>query len=99
MSGTLDWLTTRQAAEELGITRRRVQALIDQERLPAQRVGRDWLVNRQDLELVRERPVIRKRLTRDQVAEIRGLRAEGESVENLAKRFGVSQMTIYRHLE
>lgn len=49
-------LTTSEAAAELGLSRRQVQTLIGQQRLPAQRVGRDWLIRASDLRLVRERP-------------------------------------------
>ena len=48
-------LTTRQAAERLNISLRRVRALIEAGRLPSQQYGRDHLINEADLELVRER--------------------------------------------
>jgi excisionase family DNA binding protein len=48
-------LTVEQAADELGVTTRRVRALIAAERLPARKIGRDWLVQRSDLEPVRQR--------------------------------------------
>jgi len=48
-------ITTKEAAERLGITIRRVQALITAGRLPAQKVGRDWLINPDDLILVEHR--------------------------------------------
>lgn len=40
-----DVLTIRDAAERLGVSRRRVQAFVEQRRLPAHRVGRQWLVS------------------------------------------------------
>lgn len=46
-------LTTTQAAAQLGITPRRVLALIAAGRLPAQKLGRDWLIRPEDLELER----------------------------------------------
>ena len=48
-------LTTTQAAKRLGITPRRLRVLIEQNRLPAQKVGRDWLIAEADLALVAER--------------------------------------------
>lgn len=99
MGNTLDWLTTQQAAEEIGVNRRRIQALIDGGRLHAIKVGRDWLVSKSDLELVREKPVIRRRLTEQEITEIRDRHRQGESVESLARCFGVTTMTIYRHLK
>ena len=48
-------LTTKEVAEELGISLRQVQTLIQRNRLPATKKGRDWFVLESDLELVRER--------------------------------------------
>lgn len=45
-------MTTEQAAERLGVSPQRVRMLIKEERLPATRLGRDWLVNEKDLKLV-----------------------------------------------
>jgi len=50
-----DYLTTAQAAEELGVTAARVRQLILSGSLPAKKIGRDWAIERDDLELVRER--------------------------------------------
>ena len=48
-------LGTRDAATRLGITPRRVVALIRAGRLPALRVGRSWVIREADLALVKER--------------------------------------------
>jgi excisionase family DNA binding protein len=53
----MDFLTTKQAAERLGITPRRVQALIEAGRLPAQKFGRDYMILEGDLKLVEDRKV------------------------------------------
>lgn len=53
----MDFLTTKQAAERLGITPRRVQALIEAGRLPAQKFGRDYMIREKDLKLVEDRKV------------------------------------------
>jgi len=42
-------LTTRDAAARLGVTPRRVVALIHARRLPAQRFGPVWLIRERDL--------------------------------------------------
>jgi excisionase family DNA binding protein len=55
-------LTTTEVAEELFISKRRVQALIKAGRLPAKKVGRDWLIKRTDLDLVADRRPGRPRL-------------------------------------
>lgn len=49
-------LSTAEAATELGVTPRRVLALISAGRLRAVRVGRDWIIAAKDLDSVRTRP-------------------------------------------
>jgi excisionase family DNA binding protein len=51
----MDMLTTKEVAERLGVTMRRIQALIKNGRLPAQKFGRDYMVKEKDLKLVAER--------------------------------------------
>lgn len=48
-------LTTNEVAARLGVTVRRVQAMIKDGRLDAQKLGRDYVVKESDLESVRER--------------------------------------------
>ncbi len=48
-------ISTKVAAEKLGISVLRVQQLIWQKRLPAQKIGRDYVINERDLELVKDR--------------------------------------------
>lgn len=48
-------ITTGEAAERLGVTIRRIQALITDGRLPAQKIGRDYLIKEDDLKLVEDR--------------------------------------------
>ena len=45
-----------KAAALLGVTPRRVQALITSGKLRAQRIGRDYLIDPGDLELLERRP-------------------------------------------
>lgn len=48
-------LTTPEVAERLGVSIRRVQALIHDGRLPSQQFGRDHLIRESDLALVADR--------------------------------------------
>ncbi len=48
-------ITTTEAAARLGVIPARVRALISAKRLPAIKVGRDWLIEEKNLELVRDR--------------------------------------------
>lgn len=48
-------LTTKDAATRLGVTVGRIYQLIGEERLPAQKVGRDYLIDEKDLKLVKDR--------------------------------------------
>lgn len=50
-------ISTKEAAEKLGISVLRVQQLIWQERLPAQKIGRDYVIKEEDLKLVENRKV------------------------------------------
>lgn len=50
-------LTTAQVAEQLGVHRTRVNVLIKEGRLPAQKFGRAYLVQEKDLQLVSDRRV------------------------------------------
>ena len=50
-------LTTPKVAERLGISTRRVLALIEAGRLPSQQFGRDHLIKASDLKLVENRKV------------------------------------------
>lgn len=54
-------LTTPEVAERLGISTRRVLALIHAGRLPSQQFGRDHLVKESDLKLVEDRKTGRPR--------------------------------------
>ena len=50
-----DLISSKEAAEKLGLSIRRVQALITSGRLPAQKIGNSFVVREKDLELVKER--------------------------------------------
>jgi excisionase family DNA binding protein len=45
-------LTTKEAAAKLSVTPRRIVALIQSGRLPADKIGRDYLIKEKDLDLV-----------------------------------------------
>ncbi|MBA3438365.1 MAG: helix-turn-helix domain-containing protein [Pyrinomonadaceae bacterium] len=49
-------LSTAEVAERLGVTVGRVQHLIWAGRLPAQKIGRDYVIQEEDLKLVADRP-------------------------------------------
>lgn len=49
-------LSTQQASKILGVTARRVRALIKSGRLPANKIGRDWLISESNLNKVTIRP-------------------------------------------
>ena len=54
MSATL---TTKEAAERLGVTPARVRQLVLAGSLPAEKFGRDLMIKESDLKLVRVRPM------------------------------------------
>jgi excisionase family DNA binding protein len=49
-------ISTTEAAERLGVSRKRVNQFIDQGRLPAKRIGKVWIIDPKDLSLVENRP-------------------------------------------
>lgn len=51
----MKWLTTKDVAERIGVTVGRVYQLISEKRLPAQKVGRDYLIEEKDLKSVAHR--------------------------------------------
>jgi excisionase family DNA binding protein len=53
--GDENLLTTREAAERLNVSMRRVRALIESGKLPSKQFGRDHLIKESDLNLVQER--------------------------------------------
>ena len=48
-------ISTKEASEKLGVSVLRVQQLIWQGRLPAQKIGRDFVIDEKDLSLVKNR--------------------------------------------
>lgn len=56
-AASMKLLTTAEVAEKLGVHRTRVNVLIKEGRLPAQKFGRAYLVDEKDLKLVSERTV------------------------------------------
>jgi excisionase family DNA binding protein len=53
----MHFLTTKEAAEKLGVKIRMVQLLIQTGRLPATKFGRDYMIKPEDLKLVENRKV------------------------------------------
>jgi len=49
-------LTTTQAADHLNVSPRRVRALIAAGRLPAVKIGRDWMIEPDALERFQAKP-------------------------------------------
>ena len=45
-------LTTNEAAEKVGISSRRIVALIQAKKLPAEKMGRDYFIKERDLKLI-----------------------------------------------
>jgi excisionase family DNA binding protein len=51
------FITNKEVASRLGISKQRVWQLIQSGKVPAQKVGRDWIIDEKDLDLpqVRDR--------------------------------------------
>ena len=50
-------LTTKEAAERLGVSPARVRQLVLSGDLPAEKFGRDLMIKKSDLKLVEDRPM------------------------------------------
>jgi excisionase family DNA binding protein len=61
-------LTTKEAAAKLGVSVLRVQQLIWAERLPAEKMGRDYFIKEDDLKLVADRKPGRPRKAQSEKA-------------------------------
>lgn len=48
-------ITTKETSEKLGVSIRRVQALINSGRLKAKKLGQIWVIEEKDLEAVQDR--------------------------------------------
>ena len=82
-----EYITTREAAQRLEVTPRQVRAMIHAGRLPAQKVGRDWLIRPDDLDLVKdrkpeppkqERPTAQPYALQEEVVECPACAGEGQ---------------------
>ncbi len=51
----MNLLTTKEAAEKLGVTVPRVHTFIKEGRLPAEKMGRDFFIKEEDLKLLDNR--------------------------------------------
>ena len=49
-------MTTGEVAKRLGVTVQRIHQFIRDERLPAQKMGRDYLIDEGDLKRIEDRP-------------------------------------------
>jgi excisionase family DNA binding protein len=49
-------ISTKNAAEMLNISERYVRRLIVEEKLPAERVGRSWIIQEADLHKLKRKP-------------------------------------------
>ena len=72
----MKWLTTKDAAERLGVTVGRVYQLINEKRLPAQKVGRDYLIDEKDLKLVADRKPGRPKAKPTQAKKRKGMKSK-----------------------
>ncbi len=51
----MEMLTTKQVAERLEVSVRRVHQFIEEGRLPAEKMGRDYIIKERDLKLLDDR--------------------------------------------
>ncbi len=66
MSKETKLLSVIEAAEKLGVSRWRVNQFINEGRLPAQKIGRSYVIKESDLHLVEDRPTGRPPKDKDE---------------------------------
>lgn len=74
-------LTTREAAERLGVSSARVRQMVLSGNLPAEKFGRDLMIDEKDLALVADRPLGRppaKKASKKRSKTAEGQGGEGE---------------------
>ena len=74
-------ITTTETAERLGVIQSRIRQLILREQLPAQKFGRDWMIDEADLHIVEGRKNGRPRKENDSAATAITATLEPESTE------------------
>ena len=57
----MNLLSTKEVSKRLGVTVTRVQAMISSGRLPASKIGRDYIIREEDLSFVANRKAGRPR--------------------------------------
>jgi excisionase family DNA binding protein len=62
-------LSTKETADRLGVGVSRIQAMIRDKRLPAQKMGRDWFISETDLALVADRKPGRPPKSKEEASE------------------------------
>jgi len=70
-------ISSAEAANRLGVHITRVQVLIREGRLPAQKIGRTYVVDEADLKLVADRKPGRPRKAQSAEAAKRGVKKKG----------------------
>ena len=67
-----EWLTTQQAADELGVTAGRIRQMIVDKQLPTVKFGHIHMIKKSDLKLVENRKVGRPRKAQAEKASKQG---------------------------
>jgi excisionase family DNA binding protein len=95
----MKYLTTGEVSKRFGVSRPRILVLIKSGRLPAQKAGRDWLIDPAALSHFKNRPQGNYKLSLEEIAEIKRQFTDGAKPVELASTFSVSVRTIYRHIK
>lgn len=74
-------LTTKKAADLLGVSAARVRQLVLSGKLPAEKFGRDLVIKESDLKLVANRPMGRPRKATEKTATRKASASNGASTK------------------
>jgi excisionase family DNA binding protein len=94
----MDFLSTKDAADRLNVSLGYIYQLIRQGRLPATKFSGVWVIDPEDLKDVHIKPQGNYKLSQEEILQIKVLYEEGFDIAALARKFKVSERTIYRHI-
>ena len=95
----MEYITTEKAAEILGVSRSRILALINEGRIHAEKVGRDWIIDPEEIDNFERKPQGNSKLTKQDIQAIIKKYNQGVHPALLADQYGVSERTIYRRVK
>lgn len=94
----IEFLTTAQAAERLGVSVPRILQRIARGELRAERFGRAWMIRPEDLAAVKKKAGGRPAWTAEEDRDILVMQAQGKSLAEIASAVGRTTAAVGKRL-